>query len=275
MRFVNMTRRYVYNAVAGKVAPGAVSADGGKASRKLAEAIGEIVVACGSSLGIRLNEKEADLLNKLMTLDEKGAAFDPNTIPEEIRNDPTGVRRISRLDREAQRAEMARTAEANARSAAREAEINGEVLLRKPVGPATLETEGEKVSPADLKSGFERILEENARIAAGKSEKPKMDVGEALDPIGVHASKGSGAEMPKAAPAAEPVVTPMAARNVPGDVARNADAGDTPVPTAQDPKNAMDRQAAEIAKGLSVLSVLDNPPKPKAKGKGKAKKSDK
>ena len=270
MRFVNLTSRYFCSAFVGNLPPGAVSTDGGKNRRRLEEALAEVVNACGDKLGIRLNEREADLLRRLMDLDEKGGGFNPETIPAEVRNDPTGVKRISERDRANQNAELKKMSDANEKAARREAEINGEILERKPVGPATME--GEKVTPDDLKSGFEKIMEENARIAAGG--KPKMDVNEALDPIGAHAVKPGESHGPADAkdeedPPAQ-VVTPMAAKDVPGDVARNADAVSEPVPQAQNPKNAMDRQAAEVAKGLSVLSALNNPPKQKGRGGAKA-----
>lgn len=279
MRFVNLTRRYVCSSFVGNIPPGGVSADGGKNRRRLEEALDEVVKACGDKLGIRLNEREADLLNKLMNLDEKGGGFDPETIPEEVRNDPTGIKRVTERDRSVQNSEIKKMSDANSKAAQREAEINGETMERRPVGPATME--GEKVVAEDLKSGFERIMEENARIAAGGK---RMDVNEALDPIGAHAVKPGESHGPIEAadaesPKQDPVAAPAVAKDVPGDVARTADAVDEPVPQAQNPKNAMDRQAAEVAKGLSVLSALNNPPKQKGKakgvGKGAAKSSKK
>lgn len=273
MRFVNLTRRYVCSSFAGNVAPGAVTSEGGKRTRHLEEALAEVVKACGDRLGIRLNEREADLLNKLIGLDEKGSAFDPSTIPAEIRNDPTGAARASQKSYEAQMAEMDRIARANDEGLRREAEINGETL--KPNPRAHEAPEGDKVKPSDLKSGFERIMEENARIAA--QGKPDMDVAQALDPIGANAVKKGESNGPaevsdEGRPNPDAVVTPEPVKDVPGDVARNADAAIAPVPQAQNPKNAMDRQAAEMAKGLSVLSALDNPPKAKGKkGKGASK----
>ena len=278
MKFVNLTSRFVFNSFVGNLAPGAVSYDGGKNRRHLEEALEEVVNACGDKLGIRLNEREADLLNKLMDLDEKGGGFDPSTIPDEIRNDPTGIRRVSERNREAQNEEIKRQSEANEKAARREAEINGEVLHRKPVGPSAME--GEEVTESDLKSGFEKIMEENARIAAGG--KPKMDVNEALDPIGAHAMKRGDSTGPVEAASVDgpfdalgnPAVPLKRAVNVEGDVARTADA-EEPIPTAQNAKNKMDMQAAEVAKGLSVLSAIENPPVKRGRGAGKGGKKGK
>jgi hypothetical protein len=148
MRFVNLTSRYVFNSFTGNIAPGAMSSDGGKYKRRLEEVLSEVVKACGSSLGIRLNENEAALLNKLIDLDEKGTKFDPTSIPEEIRRDPTGARRVSEDNGRAQQAELDKIADANRKTARREAEINGEILVRKPAGPAAMK--GEAVTVADL-----------------------------------------------------------------------------------------------------------------------------
>ena len=275
MKFVNMTRNYLYSSFIGKLGPGAISSEGGKNRRKLEEALDEIVRACGGRLGIILNEREASLLDKLMSLDEKGRSFNQDDIPAEIRNDPSGLKRVSKRDMEAQMAEIEKRSEMNRKSAMIESEINGETSSRKPVGPAFME--GSEVGPSDLKSGFEKIMEENARIAAG--EKPKMDVNEALDPIGAHAMKTGESHGPSEAGAVNdkdevnesPSMKIRRAKDVKGDVAKNADA-DEPVAKAQDERNKMDRQAAEIAKGLSVLSAIDNPPAKGKRGRRKANK---
>jgi len=272
MRFVNMSSRPAYSKFTGPLGPGEVSSDGGPFRTQLEKALSDVVNICGTRLGIRLNEREADLLDKVLSLDEKGCGFKKESLPEEVRNDPDGMKKAERMEDEAQKRHLDELAAKNAENAKREAEINGEILERKPKGPATME--GKEVEPPDLKSGFEKIMEENAKIAA---EKPKMDVNEALDPVGAHA-KGNAAPEKPAEPEAfdtgKAPAAPKRAANVQGDVARNADAKE-PDTAPQNPKNAMDRQAAEMAKGLSVLSALNNPPAAKGKGRGKAGKKTK
>ena len=271
MQFVNLTTRTVFTSFSGSLAPGQVSPDGGIKRRRLQDALEEVVKVCGSSLGIRLNAKEAELIAKLMDLDAKGGGFDPASLPKEVREDPTGEKRNSEAIREAQQREMDERGKANADAARREAEINGETDpdYRKPVGPATLENEGEKVDASKLKSGFEKLMEENARIAAGENkDKPSSD--EILDPIGAHAKK-DGAEEPEpagqdaGAPGAEPVSVNMA-KGLEGDGTKSADAT-IPEAVAPGRGNAMDRKAAEVAGKLSHVG-----PEPKGKGKGKGKK---
>lgn len=256
MKFVNITRSSVYTPFFGTLAPGAVSSGNGRKCRVLEDALTEIVKACGSKLGIRLNAEEAKLLKRLMDLDELGGGFDPATIPAEIRNDPTGAKRAEEAARAMQQSQIDKDKAENVAGARREAEINGEILPpRKPVGPATME--GEKVDPAKIKSGFEAIMEENARIASGE-KKPGMDVGEALDPIGAHAAGAPKKEVPDNGEAIgkdpEPVVE---AKGVQGDVTRNADA-EMPRPEAPERGNAMDRQAADIAGKLATMGPVDN-----------------
>ena len=260
MQFVNLTRRTVFTSFSGTLAPGQVSSDGGLKRRRLEGALKEVVDVCGNSLGIRLNEREAQLINKLMTLDEKGGGFDPSTLPPEIRNDPTGEKRNSEAVRAAQQREMDERGKANADAARREAEINGETApKRRAVGPATLASEGEKVDPSKLKSGFEQIMEENAKIAAGE----KTDAKEILDPIGAHAvgtaeapaqqDGQEAADAPDApdAPGGEPVAVSMA-KGLEGDGTKSADATE-PIPQAPERGSAMDRKAAEVASKLSQI----------------------
>ena len=271
MRFVNMSTRPVFNTFSGSLNPGEVSADGGPYRVRLEKALSDVVNACGGRLGIKLNEREAKLIDALVTLDEKGRAFNKSSLPEEIRNDPTGEKKREAMEDEAQRKGLERITKANEDKARREAIINGETEepRRRPAGPAAME--GEKVDPSALKSGFERIMEENARIAAG--DKPEMDVNEALDPIGAHMKKCSEEKPAEERPESigKEATPPESASGRDDDVAKTADAA-FPVPKAQNPKNAMDRQAAEMAGNLSVLSVLDNPPA-KGKGRGRTKKA--
>ena len=268
MQFVNLTTRTVFTSFSGSLAPGQVSSDGGIKRRKLEDALAEVVKVCGNSLGIRLNAREAELINKLMDLDAKGGGFDPATLPQEVRNDPSGEKRNSEAIRQAQQREMDERGKANEDAARREAEINGETdpKARKPVGPATME--GEKVDPSKLKSGFEKLMEENAKIAAGEN-KEKPSSAEILDPIGAHAKKDGAAEPAPAeapsAPGAEPVAVNMA-KGLEGDGTKSADA-EIPEAVAPGRQNAMDKKAAEVAGKLSHIG-----PEPKAKGKGKAKK---
>jgi len=269
MQFVNLTTRTVFTSFSGSLAPGQVSPDGGLKRRRLQDALEEVVKVCGSSLGIRLNAREAELIAKLMDLDAKGGGFDPASLPKEVREDPTGEKRNSEAIREAQQREMDERGKANADAARREAEINGETDPdRKPVGPATLENEGEKVDASKLKSGFEKLMEENARIAAGENkEKPSSE--EILDPIGAHAKKDGAADPEPAGGdageiGAEPVSVSMA-HGLEGDGTKSADAQE-PVPQAPEKGSAMDRKAAEVAGDLAQIG-----PKKKAVAKGKKK----
>lgn len=268
MQFVNITTRTVFTSYSGTLAPGQVSSDGGIKRRKLEDVLAEIVRVCGNSLGIRLNSREAELISKLMDLDAKGGGFDPVSLPADVRNDPTGEKRNSEAVRKAQQREMDERTNVNVESARREAEINGETdpNARKPVGPATME--GEKVDASKLKSGFERLMEENARIAAGENkEKPSSE--EILDPIGAHAKK-DGAPDPEpagqdvGAPFADPISVNMA-KGLEGDGTKSADAT-IPEAVAPGRGNAMDRKAAEIAGDLAQIG-----PKKKAVSKGKNK----
>lgn len=186
MKFINITNRVVNTTMSGTLAPGRSSFDGGKSRQRLAEAIEEVIKACGSNLAIRLNEKEVALIDKLMKLDETGINFNPSSIPESIRNDPSGEKRANRAISEAQQRALDRDKAANAKKAEREAFINGETYtsVRKPVGLATME--GAKVTPESLKSGFDAILAENARIA---DEKKPYNPSEILDPVGAHMKK--------------------------------------------------------------------------------------
>ena len=266
MRFVNISPRSVYTSYSGSLPPGGVSADGGPTRKKLEEVLSEIVKICGNNLGIRLNKKEAELLNKLMDLDEKGGGFTIDMLPEDVRNDPTGEKRSEAKRDNEQKNRINGISNANQEAAEREKIINGEIEERKPVGPATME--GEKVSPSSIKSGFERIMEENARIEAGKPDE-KKDVGEILDPIGYH-MKGTGNEEEtnddvEEAIGADPVSVSMA-KGVDGDATKSADAT-IPKPSVTERSGNMDKVAADIAEKLSVVG----PSEKKAKGR-KAKK---
>ena len=259
MKFVNKTNRKIYTEFCGWINPGAESRDGSDECLRLETVLSEIIEECGDRLGIKLNDKELALIKKVMDLDETGCNFDPKTIPAYIRNDPDGEKRASQRSLEAQKAEMERISAKNAHAAQVEAEINGETS-RKPVGPGTMQ--GESFEPSMLKTGFEELLEENAKIA---SKKEAMDVEMALDPIGKN-MKQEGAE-PAAASATETEASigkdpsPVEqAYHKDGDVTKSAD---TSVPQAE-PVNrasAMDLKAAEMAEAVSTLG----PVTPKAK----------
>lgn len=253
-----MSDRPAYSTYSGPIAPGCVSSDGGPFRSRLEKVLADVVGACGERLAVRLNEREADLLDRLMRLDEKGRAFRKDSMPEEVRNDPLGLKESERLEDEAQKARHDRIRDANAAASMRETEIKGEASETggKKAGKAGKPDEGAKEAQVQ-KSGFERIMEENARIASGKT----MDVSSALDPVGAHAVKdardeGTAAETAEEAP----------------DATRGADA-EVPATEAPDGRNAMDRKAAEVAGGLSVLSAIDGPGSSRAKAKGKGRKS--
>ena len=232
MKLVNITDRNVYNSTIGNVAPGRTTPD---TYKDFCKAMQKVVDMCGNRFGIILNDSEAALLERIVSLDELGEKFDVNSIPAEVRNDPLGKKRASEMTRKSQHAAI--VAEQNP---------------RKPVGPATME--GEKVKPEMLKSGFEAILAENERIAAGKG-KEHASVQEMLDPVGAHMKKNAAKDP---APAendgtglgdAQPV---RQARDLDGDAVRSADAN-LPAPEVSERANAMDRQASDIARKLSTI----------------------
>ena len=262
MKLVNVTDRNVYNSSTGNVAPGRTTPD---TFRDLEKVLQKVVDICGRKFGIILNEREAALVERLMALDELGEKFDVTSIPASIRNDPTGAKKASEMTRKSQQASIDADKKANEEAERREAIINGEIderAQRKPVGPATME--GEKVDPKNIKSGFEAILEENARIAAGK-KKEHASTQEMLDPIGAHMKKG-GSQDPDPAQNdgtgigdAQPV---KQARNLDGDATKTADAN-VPAPEVAERASAMDRQASDIARKLSTIGP-EVPPPPEA-----------
>jgi len=254
MKLVNLTRHTVHTSFSGTLAPGQTSADGGKKRCRLEEALDEVVRVCGNNLGIRLNKREAELLNRLMVLDEKGSGFDINSLPPEIRDDPTGEKANDEAIRAAQQRRMDAATKANADAAHREAMINGEISDRKPRGVATIGDEGEEVTPDKLKSGFEKIMEENAKIAAG--EKPSIN--EILDPVGVHMKRANTPAQDDPSDTIGKTPDPVeAASGRKDDATRNADAKHPDAKPAGR-KNQMDEKAAEMAEKLSRLGP---PPK--------------
>ena len=261
MQFVNMTNRNVYTH-AGMISPGGMSTGRDKIGKSLEETLSAIIGACKAGIGIRLSKREGEMLNRLMELDEIGSNFNPDSIPSEIRSDPLGIKRASNDRRKAQEADLEATAERNRKSANREALINGETIRsRDPVGPATMK--GKTVDPSMLKSGFERILEENARIESGKAEKISDD--EILDPIGAHAMSGEN-YIDNAGSASGDVgigdlvgeARPVdRARNLQDDATRTADA-EPPKAEAPGRKNKMDEMAADMAEKISTIGPSDD-----------------
>lgn len=227
MRFVNTTARPTYTKMSGPLGPGETSSDGGSYRRLMERAMKDVVEACGSRLGIRLNENEAELLERIIALDEKGRSFSKASLPKSVLEDPMGLKKAEKAEDEAQRKELEAAAAKNRENAAIEAAINGEI---DETAPGTAEPD----SKESAKSGFAKIMEENAKIEASHTGDREV---------------------------------------LEGKLAQNAETS-IPVPEAADSKNAMDRQAAEMASKMSVLSVLDNPPaKGKVRGRGKGKKS--
>ena len=227
MRFVNTSTQSLYTRMSGNLLPGGVSASGGKYRTRLEEEMKAVVKTCGTRLGIRFTDSERALFNQLKALDEKGMKFDMSQLPEEVRNDPTGEKRVAARHMAARQLQVDSTIAASKAAREREAVINGEV--REPVGPGGMN--GRKFDPAtELKSGFERIMEENARIAAGK----KVNVKDALDPIGEHMKAGEHkAEKTEEAKAAKPEASLE--------------------PKAAEGGTAMDNMAKEVAEGLAEI----------------------
>lgn len=281
MKLINITTRSVHTKYTGFLAPGK-TVEGNRDSKKLETVLEEVVQTCGTKVAIRLSDKEVKLINAIMNLDERGEKFDPSSIPEEIRNDPTGEKRAADKARAAQQKAIEGDQKKNVESMRREAIINGEIDERKPKGLATME--GKPVDVSSMKSGFDKILEENAKIAAGKG---KANPQEMLDPVGAH-QKGA----PGAAPAphdSEPTddanqESPVKqARNKEDDGTKSADATE-PIPTVSERAGQMDRMAAEVARRVSTIGPTpplpdDKPAKPtkpaKAETAEKAEKPEK
>lgn len=165
MKFVNTQSRIIYNSAIGKVNPGVTTIDKYK---DLEKCLQKIIDICGKNFRIVLNAKEAQLIAKLMELDEAGTKFDPSIIPLDVRKDPTGINRLVEAERKQQHAAIEATAKSNKEAAEREALINGEVADKPKIRPLGVNrsAEGEKKEM----SGFEQILAENARIAEQKSQ---------------------------------------------------------------------------------------------------------
>lgn len=286
MKFVNLKPKTVHTKFTGFIQPGK-AVEGNRSSHRFAQVLEEVVGSCGHMIGLVLSPVEMDLVNKILKLNRDGTEFDPSSIPEAVRNDPTGEKRAADKRSDQQYRETGELQEKNRASAQREAIINGEIEERRPEGLATMQ--GEPVDASMLKSGFDKIMEENARIAAGLETKTEHDVEGILDPIGRHVKKDRDeSPAPHEAGSGSDAVLSRGAFHDPEDATRTADAKEPEVQTLAG-AGEMDKQAAKMARTLSSLSVFNDPDKapkpdmqakendaPKAKAaKKKSKKSAK
>lgn len=233
MKIVNTSEHIHYVTRYGKLNPGNMTGDL-SAYKMLIKELQRLVSYCGDSLAIILSDTEKDIITKIFELDEKGRTFDRNSLSKDALEDPTGEKRAEKSRLDAQQAEIDARAKRNAEAAQYEAMINGEISERKPVGPATMK--GEKVEPSMLKSGFEAIMEANAKIEANK----KINVGEMLDPIGEHLKNNTPAEK---------AVEDIKDKDVEQNVAE---------PTVAKTSNEMDRVASEVASGIAQFGPVEN-----------------
>ena len=244
MKFVNTASRIIYRSATGRLEPGKKTPD---TYRNLEKVLEEIIETCGKDLRIILNAKEAQLLAKVVDLDDAGTKFDPASIPAEIRNDPTGIKRLSERERQFQHQELQKTAKANKEAEEREALINGEVEEKPAIKPIGVDRSGEaKDGKGEAVSGFAEILAENARIAAGQTATSAREI---ADPIGANA-KAEQPEQPEQAGEEKPEQPDQP----PEDFSAENGAEDAPAP-------AKKGKEAKSAKA------------PKAKAGAKAKKS--
>ena len=271
MKFVNASNRIIYRSAIGKVDPGRTTID---KYHDLEKALKAIIDICGKDLRIVLNTNEAQMLAKVIDLDEAGTKFNPNTIPAEIRNDPTGIKRLMERERKVQSLENKKTAKANKDAAMREAMINGEVDENPSIKPIGVDRSKEDKG-GEQTFGFDAILAENARIAAGQSA-THASFKDIADPIGA-ASKPEQPEQPSEpedpdqtdtlteeaeAPAEElppsphPVIDPENLENT--EDAGNAEASEEKKMCPENAENDAPAPVAPAAKG-------------KGKGKGKGK----
>ena len=247
MKFVNTSNRIIYRSAIGKIEPGRTTIDKYHDFEKALKAIVDI---CGKDLRIVLNANEAQMLAKVMDLDEAGTKFDPNTIPVEIRNDPTGIKRLMERERKVQSRENNNTAKANKDSALREAIINGEVEEKPAIRPIGVDRSNEE-KDGDKMSGFDAILAENARIAAGQTATSAREI---ADPIGANAKPAQPEQPEQPEQPSEP--EDQAQPDTPTEDA------EAPAEEEINPENAENDAPAPAAKGKG---------KGKGNGKGKGK----
>lgn len=264
MKFVNTASRIIYRSATGRLEPGKKTPD---TYRNLEKVLEEIVETCGKDLRIILNAKEAQLLARVMDLDDAGTKFDPASIPAEIRNDPTGIKRLSERERQFQHQELQKTAKANKEAEKREALINGEVDEKPAIKPIGVDRSGEaKDGKGEAVSGFAEILAENARIAAGQTATSAREI---ADPIGANAK----AEQPEQAEQAGEEKPEQ--QDQPEQQEQAEQAGEEkPEPPEQPPEDFSAENGAKDApapakKGKEAKSAKA----PKAKTGAKAKKS--
>jgi len=239
MKIVNTTKMRLYRTALGNLLPMKATSD---SYRGLEKELNNIVNMCGTQLGVILNDNEKALIDKLMSLDERGENFKPSAYKAPVHVPASAMAQENEL-----RKDMSHAKE----SAVREAIINGEIdeNTRTPVGPGTMR--GEKVDPSSIKTGFSRILEENAKIA---SKKETLDPNEALDPIGAHMKRGDSAEVSVDDPSfkvadAQPIAN---GNGVDGDATKSANV-DIPKNEVSERAGAMDRKAAEMSRQLSHI----------------------
>lgn len=182
MKFINTANRIIYRSATGRINPGQTTPD---TYKTLEKCLTEIIDICGNDMRLVLNANEAKLLAKVMELDEAGSKFNPKSIPASIRNDPTGIKRLIERDRRNQHAALEATARANVKAAEREAMINGEIDEKRAIKPIGVDRNGEQKN--EPVSGFDAILAENARIAAGQNQAKTAQ--EIADPIGANAKQ--------------------------------------------------------------------------------------
>ena len=228
MKLINTCSRNIYISKSGVVAPGETTPD---TNHELATALEHVIDTCGRNFGVILNKKELELLDVLDTLRVKASTFNPESIPEKIRRDPLGLKRATEASRQQQQRITDAVQRSNVKAAEREAIINGEIDEKRTIKPLGVDRgEGGQEAP---KSGFEAILAENAKIAAGK---PPMNPQEIADPIGLHkAAHQQG--VPKY-----------------GD---DEETGTEGKPMVVDSRS-MDKQAEIVAKNLSTFSVFND-----------------
>lgn len=240
MQLINMSTKVIGTSY-GSVYPGRTSSKLSRERKQLVDVLKAVTRWYGPKIALKLDDEELSLLSKVTEMHKRGMAFNPNDIPSEVRNDPTGAKRNDQRIHEAHSRHIVDLQKSAMEAQRREDLINGEIADRKPVGYATMA--GDKVTPDALKSGFEKILEENARIASGK-ESRRFDEREALDPIGAHMKEPDNPEddmatYPPAQPAVAGTDTEAAVEGVPEPEALG--------------HSELDVKAAELARQLSEI----------------------
>lgn len=220
MRFVNTSKYTINTSFSGRLYPGECSENCGEKRKRLETVMREIVEICGLNMAIKLDDGERNLLDQIVELNRRGSSFDKNKdLPAELVADPDGSKRGEAMRLAAQQKALDGQVARNKANAHREALINGEISELHHDSQ-----EGEKFDPSMLKTGFEKILEVNAKIAAGKKQ---------TDPVAeMKAATANGAEE--------------------NAVASSSDAsGVESVPQNVEGATAMDQTAMEFADSVS------------------------